>query len=82
MILGDDIHMEEDPLPQQRTLTEPLLKYRFNGYFNVADYTLMYLRRRVIRAILILAGINILGLGIRFILRRKWVERGTAPVPP
>lgn len=71
MILGDDIHMEEDPLPQQRTLTEPLLKYRFNGYFNVADYTLMYLRRRVIRAILILAGINILGLGIRFILRRK-----------
>lgn len=71
MILGDEIHMEEDPMSQQRTLTEPLLKYRFNGYFNVFEYSVMYLRKRVRRAALVLLGVNAVVLVVRWILKRR-----------
>jgi len=71
MILGDKIHMEEDPMPQQRTLTEPLLKYRFNGYFSVVDYSIMYLRRRVRRAAPVLLGVNAVVLIVRWFLKRR-----------
>jgi len=57
MVLGDDIHMASDPLPEQRVLIAPLLKYRFNGQYRAVDYALLYLRDRVIRELLTLAGI-------------------------
>ena len=67
MILDDEIRPVEDPLPQQRILTEPLLKYHFNGYYRVFDYALIYLRNQTIKALLILLGINAIIGGLIFL---------------
>ena len=71
MILGDDIHLEEDPLPQRRSLIEPLLEYHVNGQYMALDYALIYLRRQVLRGLAILVGINALIAGFVFLHRRK-----------
>ena len=71
MILGDEISLENDPLSQQRVLIEPLLKYRFNGYYKSFDYALYYVRRILIRAILVLAGINVAAAFLIRLRRRK-----------
>ena len=56
MILGDDIHMESDPLSEQRVLMKPFLKYRFNGQYKITDYALIYLKNMMIRINLIILG--------------------------
>ncbi|MBR0087207.1 MAG: carboxylesterase/lipase family protein [Lachnospiraceae bacterium] len=75
MVLGDDIRMVPDPLEEQRVLTEPLLKYRLNGYYMMADYAFLYLRNRIIRAILIQAAVNALILLIIAIIRWKKLRK-------
>ena len=73
MFLGDEIRMISDPFPQQRVLVEPLLKYRFNGYYRAADYALIYLRDRAVRTVFIL----ILAAGVLFgeFRLRKWMKK-------
>ena len=71
MILDDEIRSVEDPLPQQRVLTEPLLKYQFNGYYRVFDYALLYLRNSMIKSLLVLLGIHIVIGGFLFLRKRK-----------
>jgi len=75
MILGDEIRLEEDPLPQRRSLIEPLLDYRFNGQYKAADYALLYLKKRLIRGLCILAGINAL-IGCVIFLRKRIGKHG------
>ena len=70
MFLGDEIRLVSDPLPQQRILIEPLLKYRINGYYKSTDYALIYLRNRILRTFLILLGINAV-VYLVYRLRRK-----------
>ena len=70
MFLGDTIEMVSDPLPQQRVLIEPLLEYRFNGYFGIVESALHYLHVRILRAVVILVAANALFAGIMFIRRR------------
>ncbi len=60
MILGDDVHMESDPLPEQRVLIEPLLEYHFNGQYMATDYALLYLRNQLIKVNLIILGAALL----------------------
>ena len=60
MILGDDIRMVSDPLPEQRVLIKPLLRYCFNGQYMATDYALIYLKNQMIRANLIILGAALL----------------------
>ena len=73
MILGDEISLVSDPLPQHRVLVEPLLKYRINGYYKSTDYALIYLRNRTVSTLLILLGVN----AALFVIYRlyKWKKR-------
>jgi len=78
MFLGDEIRMESDPLPLQRALVEPLLKYHFNGYYLAVDYALIFLRNRVIRILLIVAAVNaVIILIMKFRKRKKNRKAGT-----
>ena len=70
MILGDDIHMESDPLPEQRILMNPLLKYYFNGQYKATDFALLYLRNQLIRVNLIILGAALLVFGLTRIRKR------------
>ena len=60
MILGDDVHLESDPLPEQRVLMKPLLRYCLNGQYRTTDYALLYLRNQLIRVNLIILGAALL----------------------
>ena len=64
MVLGEEVEMVEDPLPLQRMLIEPLLQYRFNGYYKTADYTIKTLRRDLLRGFIsvTVAGMIIFGI--------------------
>ena len=73
MILGDDIHMESDPLPEQRVLMKPLLKYRFNAQYRATDYALMYLRNRIIQLNLVILGAGLLIFAVTKV--RKWLKK-------
>ena len=73
MVLGDEVHMVSDLLPQQRMLAEPLLKYRFNGYYKMMDYALVYLRNSLIKVALVLLGVNaVVGGYLAFRRRRRF----------
>ena len=71
MILGDDIHMTSDPLPEQRVLMKPLLKYRFNGQYKAADYALIYLRNQTIKVNLIILGAALMVFVVTRIRKRR-----------
>ena len=71
MVLGDDIHLESDPLPQRRVLIEPLLKYEINGQYKAMDYALIYLRKCLVRALCIQAGVNAVIALILFVRKRR-----------
>ena len=73
MLLGDEIRLEQDPLMQRRILIDPLLKYYINGQYMAVDYALIYLRKRVIQGICILAGIN--AAAALFIFLRKKIRK-------
>ena len=75
MMLGDIVRMVSDPLPEQRVLTAPLLKYRLNGYYMMADYAFLYLRRRIIRGLLIQAAVNGAILLIIAMIRWKKIRK-------
>lgn len=70
MILGDEIRMESNPLKEQRSLIESLMKYRINGYYMIVDYALIYLRKRLLRHYLVLLGINGVAAAIVLLLRK------------
>ena len=74
MILGSDIHMESDPLPEQRVLIKPLLKYRFNAQYRAADYALLYLKKQIIKINLGILGAALLiftVVKVRKFIRKK-----------
>ena len=48
MILGDRIYPESDPMGKQRKLIEPLLAYRFNGYYEAYDDSVKYMKREIL----------------------------------
>ena len=81
MILGDDIHMESDPLPEQRVLMKPLLKYRFNGQYRATDYALIYLRNQMIRVNLIVLGAALLIFLVVKIRKRAKSRRRRRDLP-
>ena len=74
MVLGDETVLVSDPLREQRVLVEPLLKYRFNGYYKSTDYALIYLRNKAIRTLLILLGVN-LSVYLLYRLRKRLKHR-------
>ena len=82
MFIGDEIIPVSDPLKEQRKLVEPLLAYRYNGYYKVAEDAVNVLLRDVGVFMMIvgaLQGIAFLawnvGKNIKLIRRRK--ETGT-----
>jgi para-nitrobenzyl esterase len=58
MLLGKRIGMNSDPLPQQRVLVEPLLKYHINGQYMAVDYSLMFLKKQLVKGLMILLAVN------------------------
>ncbi len=70
MILGDDIRMGSDPLPQQTALIEPLLKYHFNGQYRATDYALIHLRNQMLRANLIILGAALMIFAVSGVKKR------------
>ena len=74
MFLGDEIKMVEDPLKEQRVLIEPLLKYRINGYYMMADIAILYLKDQVKKVLLALLIANAVVFGfvqIRRLLKKR-----------
>ena len=59
MVLDDEIREEKDILKEQRLLVEPLMKYRFNGYYMMVDYALMYLKKLLVKGLKILVAVEI-----------------------
>lgn len=77
MILGEETGMAYDPLSGQRILIEPMVKYRFNGYYMMADYALIYLKRRIALALFVLFCIDVVILGSVLIHRSR--KQGNQP---
>ena len=48
MFLGDEIRQVSDPMKEERELIEPLLPYRFNGYYGVYEYAKNYAGRELL----------------------------------
>ena len=55
MVLGKDIHTEDDILSQQRQAVEPLLKYHLNGCYTNLDLNIPIVYGYIALAIVILA---------------------------
>ena len=76
MFLGDEVHLAEDPMPEQRELIRPLLNYWINGYYGVYDYAVKYMRKEItifLVQLLILQGIVFAGyLGYRRFRMKRW----------
>ena len=69
MVLGDEIGLEYDLMSGQRILIEPMVKYRFNGYYMMVDYALLYLRKRFVRGLFSLFVVDAMILGVWLIVR-------------
>jgi len=75
MFLGDEIHQVSDPMKEARELIEPLLVYRINGYYEIFDDAVLYMKKEILKAmnflLIILVVIIVDVLGIKWIRRRR-----------
>ena len=75
MFLGDGIHQVSDPMKEARELIEPLLVYRINGYYEIFDDAVLYMKKEILKAmnflLIILVVIIVDVLGIKWIRRRR-----------
>ena len=64
MVLGDEICLVPDPMPEQRELIRPLLSYWINGYYGIYDYAVKYMRKEVMRLLIRLLVLQGIILGV------------------
>ncbi len=75
MVLGEDIHMEEDLKGEQRTLLQPLLRHYINGCYWQIDYLVPQTVRILIQAIRAVA-ILVTGIvGLVILVRNRRARR-------
>ena len=62
--LAGKIEILKDNLAERRKLIEPLLRYRFNGYYAELSFRVPYIRRKVIELLILLAILGLIVWGI------------------
>ena len=75
MYLGDEVKLVSDPLEEQRVLIEPLLKYRYNGYYGILADCLGYLRKRFLEILALIAGANVLIGGFIYLRSKEIIKK-------